>query len=154
MSRRKKQGEQEIIVIRSVWWRQLAFTLFLGVMAVFFSALDFGVDLVNNGLVALFGLVALLNLLDQLFSWSRLRIDGHAYSLRSWFRNVELRRDEVEDFLFTEYMARRLILAKLTESAATERGLSKPEMPFPCTFGRPADEVLETLRATLPEAKV
>jgi hypothetical protein len=153
MSRRKKQGEQEIIVIRSVWWRQLAFSLFLGVMTVFFAALDFGMELVNNGLVAVFGMVAMLNLLDQLLTWSRLRIDPNTYSLRSWFSRIELRRDEVEDFLFTEYMARRLILVKLTESAALERGWPKPEIPFPCAFGRPADEVLETLRGTLPKAK-
>ena len=153
MSRRKKQGGQEIIVIRSIWWRQLAFTLFLFLMGFFFAAFDFDLEILNNGLMAVFGVVAMLNLFDQLFTWSRLRIDSNTYSLRSWFRRIELRRDEVEGFLFTEYMARRLILAKLTESAATERGLSKPEMPFPCAFGRPADEVLETLRNPLPKAK-
>ena len=59
-----------------------------------------------------------------------------------------------EDFIFTEYLRRQLIVAKLTESAATERGLSKPEIPFPCAFGRTADDVLETLRGTLPKTKV
>ena len=116
MSRRKKQGEQEIIVIRPIWWRQLAFTLFLFLMGFFFAAFDFGMEILNHGLMAVFGLVAMLNLLDQLFTWSRLRIDANTYSLRSWFRRIELRRDEVEDFIFTEYMARRLILAKLTVS--------------------------------------
>jgi len=151
MSRRKKQGEQEIIVIRSIWWRQLAFTLFLFLMGFFFSAFDFDLEILNNGLMAVFGVVALLNLLDQLFAWSRLRIDANTYSLRSWFRRIELRRDEVEDFIYSEYLRRQLIVVKLTESAALERGLPKPEMPFPCAFGRPADEVLETLRGTLPE---
>ena len=151
MSRRKKQGEQEIIVIRPIWWRQLAFTLFLFLMGFFFAAFDFGMEILNHGLMAVFGVVAMLNLLDQLFVWSRLRIDANTYSLRSWFRRIELRQDEVESFIFSEYMRRQLIVVKLTDSAATERGLSKPEMPFPCAFGRPADEVLETLRGTLPE---
>ena len=153
MSRRKKQGEQEIIVIRPIWWRQLAFTLFLFLMGFFFSAFDFDLEILNNGLMAVFGVVAMLNFLDQLFTWSRLRIDANTYSLRSWFSRIELRRDEVEDFIYTEYMARRLILAKLTESAALGRGLPKTEMPFPCAFGRPADEVLETLQGTLPKTK-
>ena len=153
MSRRKKQGEQEIIVIRPIWWRQLAFTLFLFLMGFFFTAFDFGLEIVNNGLMAVFGVVAMLNLLDQLFTWSRLRIDANTYSLRSWFRRIELRRDEVEDFIYSEYLRRQLIVVKLTESAALERGLPKPEIPFPCAFGRSADEVLETLRGTLPKAK-
>lgn len=153
MSRQKKQGGQEIIVIRSIWWRQAAFTLFLFLMGLFFAAFDFGQEIINNGLVALFGMVALLNLFDQLFIWSRLRIDANTYSLRSWFSRIELRRDEVDDFLYSEYMRRKLIVVKLTESAALERGLPKTEIPFPCAFGRSADDVLETLRGTLPKAK-
>jgi hypothetical protein len=39
--------------------------------------------------------VASLNLLDQFFAWSRLRIDHKGYSLRAWFRRIELRRSEV-----------------------------------------------------------
>jgi len=148
-----KQGEKEIILIRSIWWRQLAFTLFLFLLGFFFAAFDFGVKFLNDGLMGFFGVIAFCNLFDQLFAWSRLRIDPNTYSLRSWFRRIELRRDEVESFLFSEYMRRQLIVVKLTKSAALERGLNKPEMPFPCTFGRAADEVLETLRGTLPKAK-
>jgi hypothetical protein len=150
MSRRKKYGRDEVIVIKPAWWRQLAFTLFLFVMVLFFAVLNFGLRPINYGCVTVIGAFALLNLFDQLFAWSRLRIDSHGYSLRSWFRRVELRRDEVADFLFSEYMGRKLILVKLTESAARERGLAKPEMPYPCRFGRPVDEVFETLSGTLP----
>ena len=153
MSRGNDKGDEKVLLIKPVWWRQFAFTLFLFLMGFFFAAFNFDLEILNNVLMAVFGAVATLNLLDQLFTWSRLRIDANTYSLRSWFRRIELRRDEVEDFIFTEYMARRLILAKLTESAARERGLPKSEMPFPCAFGRPADEVLETLRNTLPKQK-
>ena len=151
MTQLKKKGERGVIVVKPIWWRQAAFTLFLFLMAFFFAAFDFGLEIVNNGLIAFFGVVAMLNLLDQLFVWSRLRIDSKGYSLRSWFRRIELRRDEVEDFLRSEYLRRTLILAKLTQAAAKERGVPQPEIPFPCTFGCPVDEVFETLRGTLPE---
>ena len=153
MTRRKKTDEREVIVVKPVWWRQFAFTLFLFLMGFFFAAYDFGLAILNNGLIALFGVVAVLNLFDQLLVWSRLRIDSKGYSLRSWFRRIDLRRDEVEDFLRSEYMRRTLILVKLTKSATEERGLPKPEMPFPCAFGRPADEVFEILLETLPKAE-
>lgn len=149
MSRRKKNGRDEVIVVKPAWWRQLAFTLFLVVMAFFFAAFDSGLTPLNYGCVTVIGTFALLNLFDQLFAWSRLRIDSQGYSLRSWFRRIELRRDEVEDFLFSEYLGRKLILVKLSETAARERGLAKPEMPYPCRFGRSVDEVFETLSGTL-----
>ena len=151
MVRPEEKAGETVIVIKPVWWRQLAFTLLLGVLAVFFAALDFGWQFFNTGLVGVFGFFSLLNLLDQVCSWSRLRIDSNGYSLRTWFRKLEFRIDEVENFLFTEYMARDLILAKLTDSAATERGFPKAEIPFPCTFGRPVNEIFETLRNSLPE---
>ena len=153
MSRRKKKGDQETIVVKPVWWRQLGFTLFLLVVGLFFAALDFGLKPLNYGCLVVISAFALLNFFDQLFEWSRLRIDANGYSLRSWFRRIELRRDEVADFLLTEYLGRQLIMVQLTESAATERGLSEPEMPYPCRFGQPVEEVFESLRKTLPASK-
>lgn len=153
MTRFKQQGEETIIVIKPIWWRQLSFTLFLFLMAGFFAILDFDSEILDYGCIVLFGTVAFLNLFDQLITWSRLRIAPNSYSLRSWFRNLEFRREEVEDFLQQEFLRRPLVMIKLTESAVKERRMSNAEIPFPCTFGRPAEEVLETLRNTLPKVQ-
>ena len=152
MSPHQEKREGEVIVIKPAWWRQAALTLFLFFVAIFFQALQFRIPFFNMlFLIAtiFMAVVASLNLLDQFFAWSRLRIDHKGYSLRAWFRRIELRRDEVEDFLHSEYMRRMLIVVKLTEDAASKRGLPMLEMPFPCTFGRPADEVFQTLRESL-----
>ena len=152
MSTPKKKDEGEVIVVKPAWWRQAAYTLFLFLAAIFFQALHFSLPILNTLFMAgtfFLSAAASLNLLDQCFVWSRLRIDHKGYSLRAWFRRIELGRDEVEDFLHSEYMRRMLIVVKLTEDASRKRGLSMPEMPFPCTFGRPAEEVFETLRKTL-----
>lgn len=96
-----------------------------------------------------FGVFAILSLLDQMFEWSRLRIDEKGYSLRSWIRRLEFRRDEVEEFVRKNYMNRDLILVRLTPKAVIERSLADHEIPFPCTFGRPVDDVFETLKRSL-----
>ena len=152
MSRRKQQSDQKIIVFKPVWWRQLAFTLFLFLMAGFFAILDFESEILDYGSVVLFGTVAFLNLFDQLLTWSRLRISPEGYSLRSWFRNLEFRREEVDDFPQREFLGRPLVMIKLTESAAKERRMSNSEIPFPCTFGHPVEKVIEALRNGLAEA--
>ena len=152
MSPPKKKREDEVIVVKPSWWRQAAFTLFLFLAAIFLRIFQFDLPLLNAVFLVVTVFIAVaasLNLLDQCFVWSRLRIDHKGYSLRAWFRRIELRRDEVEDFHHSEYMRRMLIVVKLTEDASRERGLSIPEIPFPCTFGRPAEEVFQTLRETL-----
>ena len=93
MSRRKKKREDEVIVFKPVWWRQAAFTLFLFLVAIFFQALRFDQPLLSNvflGVTVFIAFAASLNLLDQCFVWSRLRIDHKGYSLRAWFRRIEL----------------------------------------------------------------
>ena len=147
MSRKQSQGRD--IVVKPIWWRQLALTLFLGLLGAFFGMLTFEVEAFNWITRVVFGVLATLSLLDQLFEWSRLRIDEKGYSLRGWFQRVEFRKDEVEEFVLKNYMNRDLILVRLTDQAALDRSLENCEIPFPCTFGRPAVEVLESLRNTL-----
>ncbi len=146
---RNKQSKGRAIVLKPIWWRQLAFSLFLLLLGAFFGMLTFEVEAFNWITRVVFGVLATLSLLDQLFEWSRLRIDEKGYSLRGWFQRVEFRKDEVEEFVLKNYMNRDLILVRLTDQAALDRSLENCEIPFPCTFGRPAVEELESLRNTL-----
>jgi len=147
MSRNKSTGRD--IVVKPIWWRQLAFSLFLLLLGAFFGMLTFKVEAFNWIAWVVFGVLASLSLLDQMFEWSRLRIDEKGYSLRGWFQRVEFRKDEVDEFVRKDYMNRDLILLRLTEQAALERSLENREIPFPCTFGRPASDVFETLKDSL-----
>ena len=147
MSRNKSTGRD--IVVKPIWWRQLAFSLFLLLLGAFFWMLTFEVEAFSwiGGVVC--GVVGVLSLLDQMFERSRLRIDEKGYSLRGWFRRLELRKDEVEEFVLKNYMNRDLILVRLTETAALERSLENREIPFSCSFGRPVSDVFETLTSSL-----
>ena len=148
MGRKHERPEREIVV-KSVWWRQLGLTLFLLLLGVFFAFIGYVGIVVSWFGTVLIGLVTALSLLDQVFGWSRLRIDDKGYSLRGWFRRVELRRDEVEEFVLRQYLNRQLILVLLTEQAARERSLEDRLLPFPCAFGRPVEEIFETLKKSL-----
>jgi len=147
MSRNKSTGRD--IVVKPIWWRQLAFSLFLLLLGAFFWMLTFEVEAFSwiGGVVC--GVVGVLSLLDQMFERSRLRIDEKGYSLRGWFRRLELRKDEVEEFVLKNYMNRDLILVRLTETAALERSLENREIPFSCSFGRPVSDVFDTLTSSL-----
>jgi len=147
MSRNKSTGRD--IVVKPIWWRQLAFSLFLLLLGAFFGMLTFKVEAFSwiGGVVC--GVVGVLSLLDQMFERSRLRIDEKGYSLRGWFRRLELRKDEVEEFVLKNYMNRDLILVRLTETAALERSLENREIPFSCSFGRPVSDVFDTLTSSL-----
>tara|TARA_Y100000588_G_scaffold390201_1_gene494972 strand:- start:602 stop:1051 length:450 start_codon:yes stop_codon:yes gene_type:complete len=147
MSRKRHQGRA--IVVKPIWWRQLAFSLFLALLGAFFWMLTFQVEAFNWIGRIFFGVLAMLSLLDQMFEWSRLRIDDKGYSLRGWVRRLELRKNEVEEFVLKNYLNRDLILVRLTDQAALERSLENRQIPFPCTFGRPAEDVLETLKSSL-----
>ena len=147
MSRKRHQGRA--VVVKPIWWRQLAFSLFLALLGAFFWMLTFQVEAFNWTGRIVFGVLAMLSLLDQMFEWSRLRIDEKGYSLKGWVRRLELRKDEVEEFVLKNYVNRDLILVRLTDQAALDRSLENREIPFPCTFGRPADDVLETLKSSL-----
>ena len=146
---RNKQSKGRDIVVKPIWWRQLAFSLFLLLLGAFFWMLTFKVEAFSwiGGVVC--GVVGVLSLLDQMFERSRLRIDEKGYSLRGWFRRLELRKDEVEEFVLKNYMNRDLILVRLTETAALERSLENREIPFSCSFGRPVSDVFDTLTSSL-----
>ena len=148
MGRKHERPEREIVV-KPVWWRQLGITLFLFLLAAFFAVTGY-VGIVVSWVGTVFvGLVATLSLLDQLLGWSRLRIDEKGFSLRGWFRRLDLLRDEVEGFELSEYAYRKLIIARLTKEASEARSLEQCMLPFPCSYGRPVDEVFETLKKSL-----
>ena len=148
-----KRGKREdVTIIKPIGWRQAAFTFFLLLCALFFvlsgtfsKTLGENVSLLGTIILALAGL---LNVLDQLFEWSRLKIDPEGFHLRSWWRKESFRHDEIKDFELETYVNRMLVVAVLKESAAESRGLNE-RLSFPCTFGRPAEPILKTLREKL-----
>jgi hypothetical protein len=151
---RNQKAPKEVIVIKPIGWRQFAFTLFLIFSSLLFAFIDFG------GLIAswigtiVLGLVALLNLLDQLCEWSRLKIDRNGYHLRGWLRKQSFEHREIDRFELTKFANRFLIALVLKSKAQTERGLDDPHVPFPCAFGRPVEQVIETLQGSLKKKKI
>ena len=89
-------------------------------------------------------LFSLLSLLDQIFEWSRLRVDENGFSLRGWFRNQQIKHHEIEDFELVEYAGKKLLAVILKKSTNTEQSL-----PFPCCFGHPVEEVLKMVRSQI-----
>ena len=98
------------IIIRSIWWRQSALTLFLLVAALVFAFIDYVGPIISWICTVLFGLTFILSLLDQVFVWSRLRIDGDGYDLRTWFRRVKYRHQDIDSFTSQIYLNRELII--------------------------------------------
>ena len=148
----KRGKKEDVTIIKPIGWRQAAFTFFLLLCALFFvlsgtfsETLGESVSLLCTIILTLAGL---LNVLDQLFEWSRLRIDSEGFHLRSWWRKESFRHDDIKDFELETYVNRMLVVAVLKESAAESRGLNE-RLSFPCTFGRPAEPILKTLREKL-----
>ena len=140
---------KDIKVIKPVGWRQTGFTIFLLLCGFFFAFIDFlGLGVSLLGAIVL-TLVGLLNLLDQVFEWSRLKIDGEGYHLRGWWRRQSFSHQEIESFETEDYAKRKLIVLVLKPKAQAERGLEDPLVAFPCAFGRPVEEVIETLKDSL-----
>lgn len=88
--------------------------------------------------------ISILNFADQLLTWSRLRIDRDGFDLRTWWGRKKVPHQNIESFEWEEYMNRKLIMVRL-KSPVGEEEASK-EIPFPCAFGRPVDEVIKVLR--------
>ena len=105
----KTKGDQKQVIVKPVLWRQAAFTLFLCVTAAFFSMVNYFGVLFSWLAMIVFLTLALLNLLDQLFQWSRLLIDADGYSFRGWWRKQHYRHEEIESFDTKIYAARPLI---------------------------------------------
>ena len=137
------------IVIKAVFWRQSALTLFLLVCTFVFAFIDYVGPLVSWVCTILFGILFVLCLLDQLMQWSRLRIDETGYDLRTWFKRQRYRHEEIESFTSQTYLNRELIILKLRQQALDKYKLDEPEIPFPCSFGRPVEDVLEKLNKSL-----
>ena len=142
----KNKGDQQKIIIKPVLWRQTAFTLFLCVTAFFFSMVNYFGVLFSWVAMIVFFVLALLNLLDQLFQWSRLLIDSEGYSFRGWWRKQHYRHEEIESFDTEIYAARLLIVVNLRKKSQKIRGLKDEPIAFPCTFGRPVEDILKVLR--------
>ena len=96
-----------------------------------------------------FGILFCLSVLDQLVKWSRLRIDEEGYDLRTWFKRQRFRHEEIDSFSSQTYLNRQLIVLKLRTQALEKFELEDPEVPFPCTFGRPVVDVLKQLHNSL-----
>jgi hypothetical protein len=137
------------VVIKPVNWRQLAFSGFLFMTAFFFSVVgNIGVFFSWLGTIG-FAIFGLLNLLDFFFEWSRLLINKDGYNLRGWWRRQHFRHEEIESFASEKYGGRLLLTVKLKKNALQNRGLKEEPIPFPCSFGRPVEEVLEVLKKNL-----
>ena len=137
------------VIIKAVWWRQLALTLFLFVCGFFFAFIDYVGLVVSWVCTILFGVLFVLSLLDQLLQWSRLRIDENGYDLRTWFKRQRYRHEEIESFTSQTYLNRELIILKLRQQALEKYNLEESEMPFPCAFGRAVEDVLTQLQKSL-----
>ena len=141
--------KEEVLVIKPIGWRQVGFTLFLLTCSFFFAFVDFlGLFASWAGTITLGG-AGILSLLDQLFEWSRLRVDRDGYHLRGWWRRLSFQHREIERFELAKFANRPLIAIVLTQEARERRGLQDPCFPFPCSFGRPMEEVIEKLRGSL-----
>ena len=143
-----RKGDMPII-IRSIWWRQSALTLFLLVAALVFAFIDYVGPIISWICTVLFGLTFILSLLDQVFVWSRLRIDGDGYDLRTWFRRVKYRHQDIDSFTSQIYLNRELIILKLKKQAVEKYQLSQNEIPFPCSFGRIVEDIIKQLNKSL-----
>ena len=135
------------MVVKPIGWRQACFTLFLLVVAAFFAVVNRFGPIVSWVGTLLTGLVCLLSLLDQVFEWSRLKIDERGYSLRGWFRNLCIQHHEIVDFHLVEFAGKKLLSVELKKEARLARNLGDQSLPFPCCFGRPSEEVLAIVRA-------
>jgi hypothetical protein len=143
----RKNQKRNYVVVKPIGWRQACFTLFLLVVAAFFAVVNRFGPVVSWVGTLLTGLVCLLSLLDQIFEWSRLKIDERGYSLRGWFRNLWIDHHEIVDFHLVEFAGKKLLSVELKKDARLARNLDDQPLPFPCCFGRPVEDVLKIVRA-------
>ena len=145
----RKQSSKDVVVIKPIWWRQACFTLFLLVVTGFFAVITrFGPVFSWVGTIFV-GLMSLLNLLDQIFEWSRLKIDQNGFWLRGWFRNQRIPHHEIKEFKIVEFAGKKLLTVELIGSAYDSRKISHQPIPFPCSFGRPVEEVCKIMQSKI-----
>jgi hypothetical protein len=145
----RKPNPADVEIIKPIWWRQLCLTLFYLVVAAFFAVLNRFGPIVSWAGALFMGVVSLLSLLDQLFEWSRLRIDHRGYSLRGWFRKEWIEHHEIKDFKVDEFAGKKLLVVELTERAQKSRNLPDQWIPFPCCFGHPVEQVHKIIRSKI-----
>ena len=143
-----RKGDQPVVV-KPVWWRQVALSLFLFICGFFFAFVDYVGPIISWVCTIIFGILFLLSLLDQLVEWSRLRINEDGYDLRTWFKRQRFRHEEIDFFSSQTYLNRQLIILNLRKQALEKLELKNPELPFPCAFGQPVEDVLKILQASL-----
>ena len=143
-----RKGKQSVVV-KPVWWRQAALTLFLFLCGFFFAFVDYVGPIISWVCTIIFGILFLLSLLDQLVEWSRLQINEDGYDLRTWFKRQRFRHEEIDFFSSQTYLNRQLIILNLRKQALEKLELKNPELPFPCAFGQPVEDVLKILQASL-----
>ena len=143
-----RKGDKPLVV-KPVWWRQAALTLFLFVCGFFFAFIDYVGPITSWACTILFGILFLLSLLDQLVEWSRLKIDADGYDLRTWFNRQKFRHEEIDSFSSQTYLNRQLIILNLRKQSAAKLNLEEPEVPFPCAFGHPVEDILKKLQKAL-----
>ena len=143
-----RKGDKPLVV-KPMWWRQAALTLFLFVCGFFFAFIDYVGPITSWACTILFGILFLLSLLDQLVEWSRLKIDADGYDLRTWFMRQKFRHEEIDFFSSQTYLNRQLIILNLRKQSAAKLNLEEPEVPFPCAFGHPVEDILKKLQKAL-----
>tara|TARA_E500000178_G_scaffold57385_1_gene53920 strand:+ start:324 stop:797 length:474 start_codon:yes stop_codon:yes gene_type:complete len=139
-----KPKTKDFIVIKPIWWRQLGFTLFLFICSIYFAFMDFLGPIAGWIITVLVLVISILNFADQLLTWSRLRIDRDGFDLRTWWGRKKVPHQNIESIEWEEYMNRKLIILRLKSPVGDKE--EKKEIPFPCAFGRPVDEVIKVLR--------
>jgi hypothetical protein len=139
-----KPKTKDFIVIKPIWWRQLGFTLFLFICSIYFAFMDFLGPLAGWIITVLVLVISILNFADQLLTWSRLRIDRDGFDLRTWWGRKKVPHQNIQSIEWEEYMNRKLIILRLKSPVGDKE--EKKEIPFPCAFGRPVDEVIKVLR--------
>ena len=150
-----KRQSNEIVIIRAIWWRQACFTLFLMICAIFCAFINFVGTFLSWLLTLAFLLTAILNLLDQIFIWSRMKIDADGYDLRTWFGRTKISHQQIDGFELSQFLHRKLIMVRLKKGKELEDDTVR-SIPLPCAFGRPIEDVLKLLEAHLnktPKAK-
>ena len=121
---------KDVTVIKPIGWRQIGFTIFLFLCGLFFAFVDFlGFTLSLAGTIIL-TLAGLLNLLDQIFEWSRLKIDREGFHLRSWWNRQSFRHEEIEGFDTEQYAGRKLVVLVLKPKAQAQRAACGPRRPL------------------------
>jgi len=138
-----------MVIIKAVWWRQTCLTLFLFLVALFFSFVGKFGPLVSWVGTVLMAAVSLLSLLDQIFEWSRLKIDQNGFWLRGWFRNQRIPHHEIKGFKMVEFAGKKLLAVELIASAYDSRKIPHQPIPFPCSFGRSVEEVCEIVQSKI-----